>query len=92
MGSILGFWPNTTNSSRQNIKNTCMTLKYILIKSFFAEFSYEIYEVRRSVSVSTIRWNILTQHPKNQYIENQSGATAFFTSNAFKRTTPSKLC
>ena len=128
MGSILGSWSNTTNSSRKYIKNTCMTLKYMPIKLFFVApwcsahhylttsfnkawtqilrrfksclrrvrdsrwwgsltmvragnkakrlssvnhitetihhlhriFSHEIYEVGRSVLVSTVWWNILT--------------------------------
>ena len=69
-----------------------MTLKYILIKLFFAEFSHMKYMKWGGLYLLALYDGIPTQHPKNQCIENQSGATAFFTSNTFKRTTPSRLC
>ena len=55
-----------------------MTLKYMPIKLYFTEFSHTKYMKWEGPFLLTLHHGILlTQHPKNHSIENQSGATTF---------------
>ena len=53
-----------------------MTLKYMSI-IFHRIFSYEIYERGGLYLLALHHRTLLTQHPNNHCIENQSGVTAF---------------
>ena len=77
-----------------------MTPKYMPIKLFFTEFSHMKYmKSERMYLLALYDGILLTQHPKsksgeNHSIENQSGATYFFTYKTlgFKRTAHARLC
>ena len=62
-----------------------MTLKYMSIKLFFIEFCHMKYMKGGGLYLLVLHDGIilLTQHPKNHCIENQSGARAFLPLKLF---------